>query len=606
MADFLIRVLKWLAALVTAYFLLFLILFLGIIGVGVLLQPQPVSLEKDSVLVLDLGFKLTDGPEEDDMAAIIRSALEGEMVGSASLREVLDGIREAKRDANIAGLLLTGNLLSDGSGGSFAALREIRRAIAAFATDKPVWAYVDGDGLRDIYLKSAATEIISNPYGMVDFRGLRAERLYLGEAFERIGVEVQVEAFEEFKTAAESFKEAEMSESERIQLSSLIEDIWAVIVGDIAQARGLEAGVLDAVAENELAVFGPEVPATGLSDRQLAHDEFVDFLAGESAYDTEGKSFRQVGFLDYIALKAPVIPEMKLIGQRNKVAVIYAEGILVDGESDDGVVGSATLVKHLREARLDDSVKAVVLRINSPGGSATASFKLVREIELTHAEKPVVASMGGIATSAGYMISAACDQIFTEPSTITGSIGVVIMLPNIEQMADKLSIAFEGVETHPFAGTYSIGHSKTPAEMEQIRTLARSFYEDFIAIVSDGRDMSTEAVRAVAGGRVWSGLAALENGLADEDGGLMAAVQRAADLASIGDDYTIVERPRRMTFEEQLEKFLTYSGITRLSTRKQGVLEQAWMDVRAEVERLGLLNDPLGQYAILPYSLKIR
>jgi protease-4 len=454
-------------------------------------------------------------------------------------------------------------------------------------------------------VKTSATEVYSNPYGAVDFRGLRAERLYLGDAFERLGVGVQVVAFEEYKSAAEAFQKGTMSENEREQLSELIEDIWSVIAGDIAESRGLNLDALNAVAGSELMIFGPEITASGLADKQMTEDEFIDYLSGKTAYDKERESYRQFDFMDYLRRSGPVIPELDLMGGGNKVAILYAEGILVDGEGADGTLGSDKLIRHLREMRKDDSVKAIVLRVNSPGGSATASFKLVREIELTNDRKPVVASMGGIATSAGYMISAACEHIYAEPSTITGSIGVVSMLPNVEGLADKLSINFEGVETHPFAGTYSVGRAKTDEEMAQVRSLSAGLYNDFLNVVATGRDLSVEEVRTRAKGRVWSGLKAIELGLVDDAGGLMPAVQRAADLAGIGDDFKLIERPRPLTLEEKIAEILMDSGMAKAESPHAGSLQAAWKDVQAEVKRLGQLNDPNGQYAILPYSLKI-
>jgi protease-4 len=605
MADFLIRVLKWLAALVTAYFVLFLLLFLVIVGIGVAFQPVPKVVEKNSVLVLDLGFNLSDKPMDEDPAAIIRAALEGDLLQSVSLRSALDGLKAAQNDPDITGLLLKGNIISDGYGGSFAALRELRQGIQKFAAKKPVWAYIEGDSLRDIYVKSSATEIISDPYAALDFRGLRAERLYMGEAFDRLGIGVQVVAFEEYKSAAEAYQDSTMSENEREQLGDLINDIWSVIAGDIAESRNLDVEAINNLAGSELLLFGPEIPASGLVDQQMSSDEFIDYLSAKTAYDNELESFRQFSFLDYLDRNKPVMPQLELLGSGNQVAIIYAEGILVDGEGGQNMLGADPLIRFLREMRKEESVKAIVLRVNSPGGSATASFKLVREIEITNDKKPVVASMGGIAASAGYMISAACDHIYAEPSTITGSIGVVSMLPNIEGLAEKLSINFEGVETHPFAGTYSIGRVKTEEEMQQVRKLSSALYTDFLNVVATGRDMSVEEVRSRAKGRVWSGLKALELGLVDDNGGLMAAVQRAADLAGIGDDYSVIERPKAMNLEEKITELLMDSGMAKAVAPKPGMLEAVWKDIEGEVKQLSQLNDPHGQYTILPYSLKI-
>lgn len=605
MASFITRVLKTLATLVTAYFLLFLLVLFLLVGLGTFFQPQAVSVADKTILVMDLGFELTDKPKSEDPARMMVEAVQGTMLENASLREVLDGLEEARTDSRIQALLLTGNLYP---GGSYAALREVRQAIRRFAQDKPVHAFIDGDALRDVYLKSAATELHASPYGSVDFRGLRAERMYLGEAFERIGIEVQVEAFESYKTAAEAYTQGSMSDEERQQLEALLKDLWAVILGDMAVDREVDPDFLDLQAETRLMIFGEAVVAAGLADQLTSMDELIDQLTELGAYDAELESFRQVDFLDYLDLNRPVLPELELPGAPNKVALVYAEGILMEGDGGgmEGTIGGDELVRELRRLRRDDTVKAVVLRINSPGGSATASFKVTRELELTNAVKPVVASMGGIAASAGYMIAAPAEQIYCEPSTITGSIGVVLMLSNMEGLAEKLSLQFEGVETHPFAGTFSLARAKTPEEMAQIRAMGASFYDEFLDIVAKNRDMEPAAVRDRAQGRVWSGLAARELGLVDEIGGLSTAIQRAADLAGIGDDFRLIEWPRRLSLEEQIETLLLGVSAVRPPVLHDGTLLQAWQDLADEVRRLNFLNDPHGQYAILPYSLKIR
>lgn len=604
MADFIVRVLKTLAALVVAYFVLFLVLILVLVGLGTAFQPKAAPVGDNSILVMDLGFELTDRPRDADPFALLYSAYEGDLQQSASLREVVETLEKAGKDSRIHGLLLQGNLLP---GSSFAAIREVRRAIRALGDKKPVYAHLDGENLRDLYLKSAATEIISDPHALADFRGLRAERLYLGDAFERLGVEVQVEAFEDFKTAAEAFKEGTMSEEEETQLRVLLDDLWTVLVEDMGKSRGIGPEKLDALAGNQLIVQGEELPESGLADRALPRDELVTYLAGQSAYDADGETFRQVAFMGYLREGTPSLPEFDLYGGEAEIAVLYVEGAIVEGESGEETTGAETLIRDLREARLDSAVKAIVLRVNSPGGSATAAMKIAHEIRLANAAKPVVASMGGMAVSAGYLIAVACDQIYAEPSTITGSIGVIIMLPNIAGLAERLSLNFEGVETHPFAGSFSLARSKTPEEMDQIRAFARQFYDDFLDLVAEEREMSREAVREEARGRVWSGKSARERGLVDTMGGLFAAIARAGDLAGIGNDFRIRERPERLSFEEQIEKLLMSAEFSsRREKASRGALGQAWRDLEGEIERLRVVDDPQGTYLMLPYSLKIR
>lgn len=602
--SFIKTVFKWFAALLVAYGLLFVFVLVLLVGIVGSFEEPVVDVPQQSILVVDLGFNLTDQPPEEDFAQLTEAALTGNYQEHFSLRQVVEGLEEARNDSRITGLLVTGSVSMATSGGNLAALMEIRRALAAFAQEKPVWAYLDGDTLRDIYVKSVATEVLANPYATLDFRGLRAEQMYLGEAFERAGIEVQVEAFEEYKSAAESLQKGRMSEAQREQLTVLLEDVWSTLVHDIATSRSLERSQLESVVATDIMPMGVELVDYGLADRLANSGELIERLSEAGAYDAEQKTFKQVALGDYLGLADTAFATLFEGGA--KVAIVYAEGGLMDGEGDRTVIGADRLVRDLRELREDEEVKAIVLRVNSPGGSATGAFKVAREIIRTNAEKPVVASMGGMAASAGYMISAPCEEILAEPSTITGSIGVVMMLANIESLADKLSIHFEGVQTHPFAGTFSLGRSKSEAEMEQFRQIGADFYDEFLALVAEGRSMEVSAVREMARGRVWSGQRALDLGLVDAHGGLMQAVQRAADLAGIGDDYRIEERPRSRSLEEQIEDLFSASLRGVLPSSAGGPVGELFASVADEWERIRLLNDPFGQYAVLPYTLKIR
>ncbi len=603
MADFIIRVLKWLAALVTAYFVLFILFILVLIGLAVSFQPVPQTVEENSILVLDLGLGLSDKPSAGDPLAIITGALSGEIKESVSLRQVLNALNKAKNDSDIHGLYITGNLRAEGYGGSFATLKEFRQTIEAFGRKKPVWSFIKGDSLRDYYIKSAATEVYSDPYAMVDFRGLRAEQMYLGDAFEKWGIEFQVSAFEEFKTAGESYTSGHMSDKEREQLKSLLDDLWENIVTDISGTRGVTVSDLNALAASDLIVYAEDVTEGKLADSILNEDELYKKLVDIVGYDREGESFQQFDFLDYVYMDMSVPEALNFGAGGNKVAVLYIEGIIVDGKGDDRFVGAEAIIEHLKDLRDDESVKALVIRVSSPGGSATASSRIAREILLTRNKMPVVVSMGGVGASGGYMVAAVGDQIFVEPTTITGSIGVVSMLPNIEKLADKLSINFEGVETHKFAGSFSLARSKNEEEMRQIRALGAQTYDEFLQMVAVNRDMTLPEVRAVAKGRVWSGKAALQNGLADTEGGLMAAIQRAADMAGIGDDYKVIDRPRVLTLEEQIQEMLVGSKVDHFNG--SAGLQSFVQDMEEELRRLKSFDDPHGQYAILPYSLKV-
>ena len=396
-----------------------------------------------------------------------------------------------------------------------------------------------------------------------------------------------------------------MSEAEKQQLDDIIGDLWDAIVGDIAASRGIDVASLDAIAEKEFFNLGKENIRNNLADTLMSEDQLVEYLIGKVGFDSKGETFLQFDFLEYRSLGDPLAGLMDFDTGNSKVAILYVEGMILDGKSSDGIVGAETVNKHLRALRDDDSVKAVVIRVNSPGGSASASSRIAREIELTNEEKPVVISMGGIAVSGGYMISAVGDYILAESTTITGSIGVVSMLWNIEDLADKLSLNFEGVETHPFAGSFSLARAKTAEELRQIRALGEQTYDEFLQLVAVNRGITRNDLLPLAEGRIWSGQAAVANKLADEIGGLNNAVQRAADLAGIGDGFDIIERPKPLTLEEKIEEMLTGGTMTLARPAPRGQLGILFNDFEEEIRRLTALDDPHSLYTFLPYSLKI-
>lgn len=603
-----IKVLKALAVLASAAFF-FVVLLIGLLLlVGVALQPEAKQVEADSMLVLDLGITITDRPVREDPGKLFEVMVSGEVEETVSLRSVLESLREARRDGNVAGLLIRGNWGIGDYANSYATLAEVRRAIERFGESKPTVALVEGDGLRELYLKTAAQEVIVDRDALADFRGLRAERMYVGEALERIGVGVQSVALKDYKTAVETFERGDMSAEEREQLGLVLDEFWDALVGEIAESRGLAAEDLDRLAGEQLVWDAEELVEAGLADRVLEGSEWVEALAEVSSWDAEAMSFRQFAFMEYVELgAASVETAMAELRGGNRVGVVYAEGPVVAGEGGDFNVGGQRMVRFLREMRKEDAVKAVVLRINSPGGSAVAANRIMRELRQLNEQKPVVVSMGGVAASAGYLMAAPAEEIHVEATTLTGSIGVVILLPNVEGLAEKVSVNFDGVETHRFAGTYSLAREKTEAEMEQVRAMAEGFYEEFLEAVAAGRGMPMEEVRAVAQGRIWSGPAAMERGLADAVGGLEGAIQRAADLAGIGDEYEILERPRGRSLEEAIAE-----SLADLRSRPVGAgagPASIWEQLRGQAEQywrfLSSLNDPYGVYAILPYSLRI-
>ncbi|NBD37311.1 MAG: signal peptide peptidase SppA [Verrucomicrobia bacterium] len=607
MVKFLLTVLRMLLALVSAAVLFAILLFFFVLGLGLILSPEPEKPQKDAILVLDLNFNLTEKPTAAGRQQLAEALLEGEMLRSVSLLDLQRNLEEASKDKQIAGLLLRGNLIPEGYGSRYAALRDLRDSIRRFASRKPVWAYLEGDNLRDLYVKSAADEVIVNPESFVDFRGLAAEGLYLGDTLEKAGIGVQTVRREEYKSAADAFSRAEMSPEEREQVRAYLDDLWNTLAGDVAGDGGAAIEKLNGIAESNLFLIGEDVVEAGIADKSLYYDELVDYLSEKGFYDADRNSFGQFSYFSYASMNLRKPVDFLPGGSGNQVAVLYAEGPIVDGEGDENNVGSGPMVRYLREMRKESSCKAVVLRINSPGGSATASERIAREVRLTNQVKPVVVSMGGLAASGGYMIAAHGEEIFAQPSTLTGSIGVVVMFLNFEDLADKLAIGVDSVETHPFADSFSVTRPKSEREMEHIASLADRFYDGFLGIVAEGREMELAEVRKLAKGRIWSGKAALGNGLVDREGGLQEAIKRAADLAGIGDDYEIVERPRPKTLEEEIaEIFMEARGVRPMKVAPGDMWRRLEGDFRTEWERFQSFNDPNGLYGILPYTLHIR
>jgi protease-4 len=608
MGNFLRNVFKMLATLVVAYAVLGILIFLIFVGLIAVFTPKASVPAKDSVLVVDLGFRLTDRPASEDIDSLLESAFGGELISTLSLNEAVDSIEEAGSDDRIQAILLRGRVIADATSGSFASLAEFRRALSAFGERKPVIAYIDGDGLRDLYVKSAATEVVVNPESLVSFRGLRAERLYMGDAFKRFGIGVQSVNSGTFKTATETYELNAMSDNEREQLVLLLDDLWRVIAGDIAGSRGISVEALNDLAAEDIFLSAEALVEAGVADRIESRDTLIDDLGRRTSWDSFNNTYQQYDFVDYVEGRRLLEPLDLILGSSQQIGVIYIEGPIVDGDTVDGVAGSEAITRYIRDLRDDAGVKGVVVRVNSPGGSASAGMKIFDELERLREEKPVVVSMGGLAASAGYMVSAGADRIFAEPASITGSIGVVTMIMNVEELAAKLSLNFDGVSTHRYADVLSIGRTKTEEEMELLRRMSLKFYNDFIETVAMGREMESAAVRQHAEGHVWSAQAALDRNLIDELGGLNAAVQYAADLAGIGDDFQLRELPRGKTLEESLTEILAEARTPALplgSGRNSGQLDGMLQQVTEELHRLRSLNDPYGQYAILPYTLRL-
>ncbi len=584
---------------------------IGSIGLGglVILIAMAASSSKDSgpqvkdksVLVFDLSLNITDSKPSRSTGAALEEVLSDEGSDTVTLRSVLDAIASAEKDPKIVGIYLEGN--SDSGGSGFANLKEVRSALQRFRdTKKPIFAYEMDWNEREYYLGSVANTIAMNPFGSVEINGFSSQTMFLAGALEKYGVGVQVTRVGKYKSAVEPFLLKKMSTENRQQTQKLLGDIWGQYLTTIGPNRKLTVPQLQAIADNGGTLMAEEALKSKLVDKVVYFDEIVTELKKLTGTDAENKSFKQISLKNYARIAEDKNSNR---GNKNKqVAILYAEGEIVDGEGGLSQVGGDRIAQELRKIRENDDVKAVVLRVNSPGGSVTASEVIGREVVLTAKKKPVIVSMGNLAASGGYWISMGSQKIFAESNTITGSIGVFGILPNVEKLAANNGLTWDVVKTTRFADINTISRAKTPQELANIQKVVDRIYDRFITKVANSRKLPKGKVQEIAQGRVWSGTAAKELGLVDAIGGLEDAVKEAAKQAKLGNDWQLEEYPKRRSLEERILEKL--SGIRASKTVIK--LDPLTAEVKKMQEELAVvksMNDPQGVYARLPFNWRI-
>ncbi|HYC69725.1 MAG TPA: signal peptide peptidase SppA [Opitutaceae bacterium] len=587
--------------------------FLLLVGIAASSAEKPAAVEKGAWLVFDFTGNITDAPEQmEGLDELMGAFGGGDAPQRLQLRAVVRALRAAAKDDAVGGLFLTGQFNPDGYGSGYAALKEVRDAIAEFrAAGKPVKAYFTLLTTREYYLGSAADDLVLDPYGALAMPGLASRPMFLAGAFEKFGIGVQVTRVGKYKSAIEPYTRRDMSPENRAQVQKLLDDIWAELAGTVAGARGLKPEEFQQLMDTEGLIRGEDAVKHKLVDRAAYYDEVQAELKQKTGVKSGSKSFKQVDIKSYARLVSPggLEPKRQAAGRveaggGGRVAIVYAEGPIMDGEGDEeGIVFGETFAKEIRKLRQDDNVKAIVLRVNSPGGSASASEAIVRELALARKEKPVVVSMGSVAASGGYWIATSADRIFAEEATITGSIGVFGMFLNVQGLAnEKLGLTFETVKTGKFADAMSVTRPKTEDELAVMQRMVDWIYDQFLTKVAEARKLDRAAVHEIAQGRVWSGVEAKELGLVDEIGGLSAATAHAAERAKLGDSFRVTEFPRKKQFGEALAE--SFGGKRReAETALAGPLGGLLAQVQAELARLAEYNDPRGAYARLPFEL---
>ncbi len=515
-------------------FILFFIMMIGIISsVG---EEKKVIVRNNSILYLNLDQAITERTPENSLAGV--PFIGGDDEKTIGFTDVLRSLKAAKTDDKIKGIYI--NVTSPNAG--MATMLEVRNAILDFKTSKkPIIAYSEVYSQGAYYLASAATKVYLNPQGGLEFKGFSSELTFFKGALDKLGIEAQIIRVGNYKSAVEPFTNTKMSDYNRQQVTAYVGGLYQTFLDGISKSRNVSAADLHALADAYKIQQPQDALNYKLVDGLKYKDEVLDELRALTKQDKKS-TVAIVSINDY----AKNLPANSSFSGKNRIAVIYANGDIVGGEGSDEQIGSERISRAIRKARLDEDIKAIVLRVNSGGGSALASEVIWREVELSKKVKPVIASFGDVAASGGYYIGCAADSIFVQPNTITGSIGVFGIIPNMQNLLNnKLGITFDGVKTGQYADIMSINRPLTPGERFIIQNGVNHIYDTFLGRVADGRKKTKAQIDSIGGGHVWIGTDAVKNGLADRLGSFNDAIKSAAKKAKLN-DYKVVEYPEKI------------------------------------------------------------
>ena len=577
--NFIKTFLASLLAFIVANFAIFMIFIVFVAGIAALAGTSITTVEPGSVLKIDLAESIVDQPVNDPLASF--NPMSMDVQKSVSNMQVMRAIEAASQDENIEGIYI--NLTGAGTA-SAAMLEEIRNYLKRFKeSEKFVIAYGETYSQGGYYLASTADSIFLNPAGQMDWHGLAAQVMFYKGLLDKLGVEPQVFRHGTFKSAIEPYILNKMSPANRTQMETYINSIWGTIVEGVAESRNLSIDSLNIYANELSAMMAEDALDKRMIDALKYEDEVEDVMREKLALDADAEiPFVSLG--EYIAAK-PYTPTYS----DNKIEVIYAEGQIVQGNSEKGTLGSTTLADQLAEARMDEEVKAVVLRVNSPGGSALASEVMWREMELLRQQKPVIVSMGDYAASGGYYISAPADAIVADATTLTGSIGVFGLMFNAEKaLQNKLGVTVDVAKSNPSADMNGMFRGVTSTEREFIMKGIEQVYTTFVNHVADGRNMTFDSVDAIGQGRVWTGNDGKRIGLVDQIGGLHEAIAIAADKAECIDDFMVREAISEQTGLAAILNSLQMHISDRKLRKEMGVFYEDYCKLRAMMDNQGV------------------
>lgn len=537
MKDFLKFTLATVTGIILSSIVLFIIGMVTLFGIVSTADTETI-VKKNSVMMLDLNGVLVERTQESPLG--ILSQLFSDDSNTYGLDDILSSIKKAKENENIKGIYLQASML----GTSYASLQEIRNALLDFKeSGKFIIAYGDSYTQGLYYLSSVADKVLLNPKGMIEWKGIASAPLFYKDLLQKIGVEMQIFKVGTYKSAVEPFISTEMSPANREQVTAFINSIWEEVTQGVSASRSLPVDSLNALADRMLMFYPAEESVQcGLADTLIYRNDVRNYLK-QWVDLKEDDRLPVLGLSDMINVKKNM-PKDK---SGNIVAVYYASGEITDysgsSTSEEGIVGTK-VIRDLRKLKDDEDVKAVVLRVNSPGGSAFASEQIWHAVKELKTEKPVIVSMGDYAASGGYYISCVADTIVAEPTTLTGSIGIFGMVPNVKELSEKIGLTYDVVKTNKFSDFGNIMRPFNQDEKTLMQMMITQGYDTFVNRCAEGRHMSKEAIEKIAEGRVWTGEAAKELGLVDVLGGIDTALEIAVRKAGI-EGYTVVFYPAK-------------------------------------------------------------
>lgn len=585
--TFLASCLGSLVALIALVFILTMLMVGAVAGLVGGADEQVIVSDK-SVLHLNLDVQVTEQQAENPFAGLPFPGAEPSTVGLLPLKQAIEN---AKTDSKIEGIFLNVSYPMTG----FATLEEIRQSILDFRkSGKWVVAYADAMSEGAYYVASAADKVYLNPEGDVEFNGLAVEVTFFKKMFDKLEIKPEIFRVGQFKSAVEPFMLEKMSPENKLQLTEMINSIYDHVLTRVSDARGMEKAKLKEISDKMLVRNARLSVEHGLVDSLLYYDQVLDELRGR----LDLKDNAKVKFIKYNKYRKSYTESTAVAA--NEVAVIVADGTIMMGTGDQGVIGGEAFASEIRRARENDKVKAIVIRINSPGGSFVASDIMWREVNLAAQKKPVIASMGDYAASGGYYLAMACDTIVAQPHTITGSIGIFSVLFDASGLLNnKLGITFDDVKTGEYGDMVTISRPLTDAEKNVWQTRTEEIYETFTRKASEGRNMTQDEIKQVASGRVWTGTQAKERKLVDVLGNYNDAIEIAAKAAGIGNDYKVRLYPRQKPFfEEFMEGIEENSRVSAIKEElgSNYIYYQYWQEVKT-------LN---GVQARMPFDLNIQ